>query len=78
MPSTLRLTLTLGALALAVACGGTTAKPTDPRIALSEDSYDFGQVAIGELRHHTFTISNAGGSALTMDKDVAVKVDQGC
>ena len=61
----------------AVACGGTQ-QSADPMIHLSEDSYDFGQVALGELREHTFTISNVGGAALVMAPEVAVRVVKGC
>ncbi|HEY3451420.1 MAG TPA: hypothetical protein VGK67_33990 [Myxococcales bacterium] len=67
----------LACLALA-ACGGNGPSTSGAKLVVSEESYDFGQVPLGELREHTFTIKNAGTGVLELHKEATVKAVEGC
>ncbi len=60
-------------------CGGDGLGPKGSGvITLSEQSWDFGDVAIGTTAEHAFTISNTGSGPMRLDPQVDVRVIEGC
>ena len=84
-PGVLSLLLLLLASLLA-ACGTTqpAVEPPSsntvkgPRIAVSEDSFDFGKVALDKTVSHSFEIRNVGSEALLLSGKPEVRAAQGC
>ena len=82
------VSLVLAVLALAVGCSGANgagggkeqASPvaTGPRIAIPEDSFDFGKVPLNKVVSHSFTIKNVGTAPLTLLGEPPVRAVQGC
>ncbi|MGC4120317.1 MAG: hypothetical protein QM765_38200 [Myxococcales bacterium] len=73
-----RLALASLAAILALAgCGG-GASSTGGKLSLNEESYDFGQVPLGELREHRFVITNSGTAVLDLQKEATVQTVEGC
>ncbi len=59
--------------------GGNDLGPAgDGVLTLSEQSWDFGNVPIGDLVEHTFTLSNTGTGPMRLDPQVDVRVLEGC
>jgi hypothetical protein len=62
-------------LAVGMGCGKSSG---GGRIDLSEQSYDFGQVPLGELREHAFLVRNIGTGPLELQESAKVVATEGC
>lgn len=79
------LALLVAAIAL-VACSGSSTKTQDaagpkangPRIAVPEESFDFGKVPLDKMVSHSFVIKNVGTENLTFLGRPQVRAVQGC
>ena len=85
-------TLLVAVLTLLAACGGaesaapagskagaTTGAAADgPRIAVDEESFDFGKVPLDKVVSHAFRISNVGNAPLVLNGEPPVRAAQGC
>lgn len=49
-----------------------------PRIAVEEESFDFGKVPLNKVVSHTFRIRNAGSAPLVLNGEPLVRAVQGC
>ena len=49
-----------------------------PRIAIAEDSFDFGKVPLNKVVSHSFKIKNVGTAPLTFLGEPPVRAVQGC
>jgi hypothetical protein len=67
----LKITNAVIAISLAAvtfACGLALTRETQPKIKVSEDSFNFGLVEQGTRLRHKFTIKNIGGNDLIIEK----------
>jgi hypothetical protein len=76
--STVALAGLLACLALAACGGGNGSSTSGAKLVINEDSYDFGQVPLGVMREHTFTLTNKGTAVLQMQKEATVQTVEGC
>lgn len=73
--------LLLPALALVIAaCASQTATPAEkgPRLALEEESFNFGKVPLDKVVAHTFRLKNVGSESVVLSGRPQVRAAEGC
>ena len=58
--------------------GATPGAVNGPRIAVEEDSFDFGKVPLDKVVSHAFRIKNVGSAPLVLNGEPLVRAVQGC